>query len=80
MNGQQAAAEVDFMMAELDKRRSIMAQKRANAIRIRDDEYTSDGITPGTVISTEGVMSASSHLGTVQLPEWLKEKAVQFAT
>ena len=76
MNGQQAAAEVDFMMAELDKRRSIMAQKRANTIMIQHEVHEEDGITPGTVISTEGVISTFSHMGTVQLPEWLKDKAI----
>ena len=62
------------MMVELEKRRTIMAEKRAKGIRIKEQTFieerakeqffVEEGITPGTQVSTEGVVSASSHTGT----------------
>ena len=51
-----------------------MAEKRAKGIRIKEQTFieerakeqffVEEGITPGTQVSTEGVVSASSHTGT----------------
>ena len=80
MSGQQAAVEVDNLMEELERRRTKMAEKRAQGIRLKEPIIVEDLITPGTQIITEGVISASSHIGTVQIEEWLEEKARRFAT
>ena len=65
MSGQQAAVEVDNLMEELERRRTKMAEKRAQGIRLKEPIIVEDLITPGTQIITEGVISASSHIGTV---------------
>ena len=65
MSGQQAAVEVDNLMEELERRRTIMAEKRALGIRLKEPIIIEDLIIPGTQISTEGVISASLHIGTV---------------